>query len=478
MSHTLHIAIGAGVLLVALVGRAASVNRYVRRRLSLSAFLALVYIAGNAVLPFVALNADAEAKIRSWELLILILSVLNALVILAINPLRQDRMPDHFPGIMQDTILVALFVLVATFVFEEKVATASAVGAVVIGFALQDTLGNAFAGLAIQMEKPFRVGHWIHVGEFEGRVAEITWRATKLRTKTGNFVVVPNNIISKEAITNFSEPAAPTRLHVEVGASYLTPPGEVKAALQEAVANCRRVLRSPAADVVLVNFDSSAIAYRVRFWIDDFEVDDRARDEVRTAIYYAFHRHNIEIPWPIQVQYERDEAALEPAEPVVERARILGRVGIFAALGDTERERLAASARERLYGDGDAIVRQGHEGSSLFVLLSGRAVVSVEPGGEVARLGPGDYFGEMSLLTGDPRTATVSARGDCRVFEIDAEMFREIASASPTVLEKVGAAAVARRTELRAVRDSAAAAVVPESSGSLLLRMKRFLRLS
>ncbi len=479
MSHTLHLAIGAAVLLVSLIGRAASVNRYVRRRLGLSAFLAFVYVAGNVALPFVALGPEGDAKARSWELLLIVLAALNALVILAINPLREDRMPDRFPGIMQDAILVGLFMVVATFVFEEKVATASAVGAVVIGFALQDTLGNAFAGLAIQMEKPFRVGHWIAVGSFEGRVAEITWRATKLRTKTGNFVVVPNNIISKEAITNYSEPAAPTRLQVEVGASYLTAPGEVKAALEEAVANCRRVLKTPPPDVLLVDFASSAITYRVRFWIDDFERDERARDEVRTAIYYSLHRHGIEIPWPIQVEYSREEATGEPAaEQMVARARILGRVGIFSSLADTERERLAASARERLYGDGDAIVRQGQEGASLFVMSSGRAIVTVEPGGEVATLGEGDYFGEMSLLTGEPRSATVSARGDCRVFEIDAEMFREIAASNPAVLEKVGAAAIARRRELHAVRDSAAAATVPESTSTLLLRMKRFLRLS
>ncbi|MBI2222409.1 MAG: mechanosensitive ion channel [Acidobacteria bacterium] len=478
MTHSLHLALGAAVLVVSLAGRAASANSYVRRRLSLSAFLALVYVAGNAVLWLVALAPEADARIRSWEQLALTLAALNALVVIAINPLRENRMPDRFPGIMQDTILVGLFMLIATFVFREKIATASAVGAVVIGFALQDTLGNAFAGLAIQMEKPFRVGHWITVGGFEGRVAEITWRATKLRTKTGNFVIVPNNIISKEAITNYSEPASPTRLQVEVGASYLAPPAEVKAALQEALANCRRVLKAPAPDVVLVDFASSAVTYRVRFWVDDFEKDEVTRDEVRTAIYYALHRHGIEIPWPIQVEYSRQEPPADPPERLVERARILGTAGIFASLSPREHERLAAASRERLFGHGDAIVRQGDAGSSLFVVSSGKAVVTVEPGGEVATLGPGDYFGEMSLLTGEPRTATVSARGDCRVFEIDAEMFRQVASADPAVLERVGRAAMERRTELHTVRDSAAAASAPQVEATFLLRMKRFLRLS
>jgi len=75
----------------------------------------------------------------------------------------------------------------------------------------------AFAGLAIQSGKPFTVGHWITVGDHEGRVAEVTWRATKLRTKAGNFVIVPNSEVGKAPITNYSEPAAPTRLSIEVG---------------------------------------------------------------------------------------------------------------------------------------------------------------------------------------------------------------------------------------------------------------------
>ena len=108
---------------------------------------------------------------------------------------------------MQDAIIIGAFLVVATALMKEKFLTTSAVGAVVIGFALQDTLGNMFAGLALQVEKPFYVGHWIKVGDYEGLVTGITWRATQLRTKGGNAVVVPNNIISKEAIVNYSQPA-------------------------------------------------------------------------------------------------------------------------------------------------------------------------------------------------------------------------------------------------------------------------------
>ena len=141
--------------------------------------------------------------------------------------------------------MIGVFAVVGTLVLGERIWTVSAVSGVVVGLALQDTLGNMFAGLAIQVEKPFRVGHWVKVGQFEGQVREITWRATKLRTKTGNVTVVPNNIVSREAITNYSEPAAPTRIEVEVGVTYETPPTEMKQAVAEALASVPRVLREP-----------------------------------------------------------------------------------------------------------------------------------------------------------------------------------------------------------------------------------------
>src|SRR6476620_7453979 len=251
--------------------RALTVNRLVKRKLRLSLVL-LVAALGVGLFRLLDpyLSADVVAELRAIQNLALAAALINLSVLVAINPLRQDRVPDRFPAILQDFIVIGLVLIASTF-FSDRLLTTSAVSAVVLGFALQDTLGNAFAGLAIQSEKPFHVGHWVRVGEFEGRVEEVTWRATKLRTKSGNFVVLPNNLVSKEAITNYSEPAAPTRLEVEVGASYLASPNAVKAAIAEALANAPRVLKAPAADVLLVGFADSAVTYRARFWVDDYE---------------------------------------------------------------------------------------------------------------------------------------------------------------------------------------------------------------
>jgi small-conductance mechanosensitive channel/CRP-like cAMP-binding protein len=433
----------------------------------------------NAALAFASISPGVREQLASIEQLIILFAAINVLIRVAVNPLRVDRIPDRFPTIVQDFLLVGLFLLVATLAFPEKLFAASAVGAVVVGFALQDTLGNAFAGLAIQIEKPFHVGHWVAIGGHEGRVAEITWRATKLRTRTGNLIIVPNNVVSKEAIVNYSEPAAPTMLMVDVGASYSSSPAEVKAAVREALGNAPRVLTAPAPEVLVQDFADSAVTYRVRFWVQDYENDDVAPDGLRSAIYYAFRRRGIEIPFPIQVQYDRQEPSTDSAASADERSALLGRLDLFAGLSQPDLSKLASVARDQLFGDGERIVREGEPGRSLFVIASGQVVVLSGPTQhEVATIDAGNYFGEMSLLTGEPRSATVAARGDCRVFEIDADTFRGMAEANPMVLEQVGLAAVARREGLASARAVAAAQVATtDTARSFIARMKRFLRL-
>jgi len=473
-----HLIMGVAALAATLLITGVTVNTLVRRKLRLSFFLFGAYVLFNLVVWQRPDLPGAEGDLAALERLVFAAAAINLLVYLFINPLRDNRVPDAFPSILQDAIVIGILVVVATFVFQDKLLTTSAVGAVVVGFALQDTLGNAFAGLGIQSEKPFRVGHWIRVGDFEGRVTEVTWRATKMRTKTGNHVVVPNNIIAKEAITNYSEPAVPTRVEIEVGASYLSTPADVKAGILEAMQQVGRVLASPPPDALLHAFDGSAITYRARFWIADYEIDDEVKDEVRTAIYYAFGRRGIEIPWPIEVGYERDWPEPDAATKQARREQVLSTVDLFARLSDEQRREVAASSAIHVYGDGEAIVRQGAAGQSMFIVVSGAAVVVIEPERrEVAVIPSGGYFGEMSLLTGDPRSATVLARGDTSVLELDVEVFRKLGAADPAAVEQIGVAAITRRAELNQIRDATQSAVVADVPSTFIGRMKRFLGL-
>jgi small-conductance mechanosensitive channel len=485
-----HLLLGVAALAATLIVWTLTVNRLVKRKLKLSIFLLGIYVvfhivllvrpelAGAGPLLSTPTPADLNSPLRPFERLALSAAIINLLVLGLINPLRQDRVREGFPAIVQDAIVIAILVVVGTFVFREELLTTSAVGAVVVGFALQDTLGNAFAGLAIQSERPFNVGHWIKVGEFEGRVAEVTWRATKLSTKSGNFIVVPNNIIAKEAITNYSEPAVPTRLEVEIGVSYSASPEAVKAALREAMSQVRRVLARPVPDVLLIDFGDSSMKYRARFWIADFEFDDEARDAVRIAAHYALARRGIEIPYPTTVEFAREWVPPDLDAARRQREQILAQVNLFTSLTEQQRADIAAETALRAYGDDESIVRQGEPGESMFVVSSGKVAVVLEPDRrEVATIEAGGFFGEMSLLTGEPRSATVVARGETILLEVHADVFRRFGAQSPQAVEQVGMAALTRRAELDSLRAVSTGAVVPDGSVSFLGRMKRFLRI-
>jgi small-conductance mechanosensitive channel/CRP-like cAMP-binding protein len=477
-SSSVHLALGFALLLAAGAIRAFTPNRLVRRKLRLSIYIAIAAVLGAAAEAFGRLDPALAGRLQTLLGLLFALGIIAFLVVVTINPLRVDRIPARFPNILQDALIVGLFLIVATALMEEKFFTTSAVGAVVIGFALQDTLGNAFAGLAIQTEKPFHVGQWIRVGDHEGCVEEITWRATRLRTKANAFVIVPNSLMSREAIVNYSEPVIPTRIFVEVGATYLAPPNEVKAAIHEAIANAPLALKDPAPDVLLVDFGNSAITYRARFWVEDFARDIVAQDQVRTNIYYTFRRRGIEIPWPIQVEYSRVEPPARGADLTERFARCIADVDIFSSLGVEERRELAEASSERLYAAGESVVRQGDPGASMFVVTSGRVRVTLLPDGrELARLEPGTFFGEMSLLTGEPRSANVAADGDCVLMEITTDAFRRFVIDKPDVLERIGQAVASRRAELERSRAIGETTMTREPATTFLARVRLFLRL-
>ena len=316
------------------------------------------------------------------------------------------------------------------------------------------------------------------IGGEDGIVSEITWRATKMRTKAGNFVVVPNSTLAKDTIVNYCQPTRSLRLQVEVGASYEVPPNVVKAVIREALQNAPELLNERAPEVLLVDFGNSSMVYRVRFWVSDFEADERAKDLVRSLIYYAFKRNNITIPYPIQVEMSPEEGGIAPVRRVVS-ADALAPVALFASLKAEERAALLAVARPVQYAAREAIVRQGQAARSLFIILHGEASVTLAgTDGEVARLRSGDVFGEMSLLTGEPRTATVTAVTDCDLLEIDAEGFRTVVMTNPSVLEHVTNVTSLRREELDRHRETRATAVSPaDAKQTLLKRVRQFLRL-
>ena len=469
-------------LLVVSVGLMRAVrNRVIRRRLLFSALLLVLSVALHVVIVERPDSEFLQTNGARIELLGMAFAFVNAFITLLFNPWLKDHVSDRAPAIVQDTMVVVLAVVSAFVVFEVtafNLLASSAIVAAIIGFALQETLGNAFAGIAIQIEKPFRVGHWIAVAGHEGVVSEVTWRATKIRTKAGNLVVVPNSTIAKESINNYSEPAAPTQLGIAVGCDYGAPPNTVRAALLDATRQVREVLKVPPADVFLTEFAGSSISYEVRFWVDDYSrcgLRPRRRAD-RRVLRAAAPGHRDSVPDPGRVS--REETPADSPERRERFRQIIAGVPVLSKLSDEAHQALAIAAREQLFADGEVIVAEGAPGQSLFVVCRGRVAVTLgTERREVAVTEAGGYFGEMSLMTGEPRTATVIARGDCTVLEIGADAFRSFVQARPEVIDQLASAATARRRELdqsRAAAPSAAAV----TSISLAERMRRFFGLT
>ena len=270
-----HVITSAALFAVALLVRGFTTNRAVKSRIRLTLGLSLAILALGAVLD-VGSDLARRRKQPAIDRAAAVRARRHSHRRSGCRQSSSDRtsVRSISDDPVQDAIVIGLFLIVATFVLDEKFLTTSAVGAVVIGFALQDTLGNMFSGLAIQVEKPFHVGNWVSSSGFEGEVVEITWRATKIRTRQGNLVIVPNSEVAKQAITNFSERRRRRRISFEIGASYHNPPNDVKATIREVLRQHPQVLPVPAPQVLLMDFASSAITYRAQFWIADPPKDD------------------------------------------------------------------------------------------------------------------------------------------------------------------------------------------------------------
>jgi CRP-like cAMP-binding protein len=336
-------------------------------------------------------------------------------------------------------LITAAIVLTRSEVDVTKVFTASVLTTAVIGLALQETLGNIMAGLALQLERDFEVGDWVRVDErVTGRIREVRWRATTVVTKNGDLVLIPNGVIARSLITNFSRPTTAHRQWVQVRVHFRHPPGRVRDVVVEAVRSQSFVRAEPAPDCVLLDFKDDACTYAIRYWLDDFQRDDSMDSAVRSAVWYALHRAGMEIPFPSMninvTEMNEDREQRKHDEEYARRVDALSRVDVFRALDAEKIDRLARRMRMIIYGPGEVVLRQGDPGDSLYVVRSGSVAVRLGGHGaerEVATLSTGQFFGEMSLMTGESRSATVVAKSDCECYIVDKEAFQEILEERP-----------------------------------------------
>jgi CRP-like cAMP-binding protein len=368
-----------------------------------------------------------------------------------------------------------------------SIITTSAVLTAVIGLALQDTLGNLMSGIAMQIESSINIGDWIRIDDKQnGRVQEIRWRSTVVRTKDDDLVIIPNGALSKGIITNFNKDGLQNRRFIFFNVHLRHPPNQVQQIVNDAVVGTPNVSTAIPPFCITWRYHESWLEYAVLYRLIDYLPDFRTDNEVRKRIWYALHRNHIEIPYPGYNLFLTElNAAREQKKGEAEthrRLEAIDRVTFFAPLGADERAHLAASLRHEIYGVGEVIIRAGERGESMYVVRSGSVAVRIGVNGlekEVATIGVGEFFGEMSLMTGEPRRATIVARVDVDCYVLDRSAFQEIIEKNASLVPEIGKLFAERELNLKAQREGLMleASRANAEHQALLGRIKAFFRL-
>jgi small-conductance mechanosensitive channel/CRP-like cAMP-binding protein len=403
---------------------------------------------------------------------------------------RHTPIPHFLREVVGGIIFLIVLLLILSYGYHAEaqlkgLLAGSGVVAIILGFAGQNLFAGIIGGVSIQINRPYKVGDWLQVGERFAEVMEINWRSTRLRTNDAIYLDIPNNEMVSHTIVNLHYPTEVHAMRIRVGIEYKNPPNRVKDALFRAASTAEGVLPEPKVKVFLVDFADSAVIYEIKFYMGNHARINEINDAVRTNVWYELKRQGITIPFPIRTLHLERKAAASMQEEYQEARAILRSEALFECLSDEQIESLVQQSQVSHFGRGERVIREGAEGDSMFVLLRGTAEVSISKNGtsiSVATLKAPDCFGEMSLLTGEHRTATVRAQTDCQVMEIGKPVMAELLRASPDCLERLSELLANRKMETEgllkeAVSHSQSARKEREYRATFLRRLQTFFEL-
>ncbi|HET6337421.1 MAG TPA: mechanosensitive ion channel family protein [Polyangiales bacterium] len=407
------------------------------------------------------------------------------------------RLRLALPRIVQDVLIAAIGIF-AVFGTASRagvdltgiVATGAVVTAV-IGLALQDTLGNVVGGLALQLDNTVRVGDWIRVADVTGRVVEIRWRSTSIETSSWETVILPNSLLTRSQVVVLGRRTGESprvRRSVAFAVDFRTPPTQVIDVVLRALAlhPIDNVATNPPVECILSNLDASTASYAVRFWILDAGRDSSTDSVMRTRVYFALNRAGIPLAIPAHAVFlTEDSKERRRDKEDAERARrvtALSEIGLLRDLSQQEHAELTDWLQRAPFAKGEVLTREGADAHHLYLITKGRVSVRTKHGTqdkEVAQLGPGECFGEMSLLTGEPRSATIVALTEVECYRLHADAFRRLLERRGDLAAQMAATLAERRVALLSSREQLAdhKTLVANAEQDLLDKIRSFFRL-
>ncbi len=463
--------IAAGIVLLLLVIR--RLLHYSPRLRALS----LIYLTATALLG-AALLLNGEGLLpEGWprDLLITTLMVvwgyiafdlLEDLLIERALMRRGVPVPRLARDILRGLALIALTIVSVNQIFGvplNSLVISSTVVSAVIGLSLQDLLKNVVAGIALQVERPFAPGDWLLFGDQTAKVLEMSWRATRMVTVDNTHIIVPNANLAQAQLANYTLNSPIQALHVQITLDPDHPPNEVKQVLAAAARAAEGVLSEPAPGIRLIAYGEYSVTYDIKFWMRGFDRYVETRDAVMTSVWYYVRRAEFRLPTPPRELYmhpdDPRQRADDEARELERASSALAAVDLFSLLGPEELTTLAKHAKRQVYARGEVLVRQGDMDDTLYVVRHGRVrVEAADDAGSAAvvvnELGAGDFFGELALLTGLPRRATVIAVEDTETLLVRRYAIGPLIERNPALAE--GLSAVLERRVIQ--RQSALAA--------------------
>jgi small-conductance mechanosensitive channel/CRP-like cAMP-binding protein len=391
-----------------------------------------------------------------------VVGFLRAFVIVEHRPREGKLLQDLMAGLIY---LAAIFAIIA-YVFDLKIQgllATSGVAAIILGLALQSTLSDVFSGVVLSFSRPYRPGDWISIdGGTDGRVIEMNWRATHVLTARRDLAIVPNSTIAKSKIVNVSSPSGLHGITITVQVDAKAPPASASQILEHAILNCRLIVATPAPSVTIKAINASFTEFEITFFVEDLASSTRAQNQLFDMIF----RHLAAAGIDLAADQNQPGAAGNQAPRSTGSERLVELVAIFASLSSDQRKTIAAKLKPRSYDEGEILVEPGTVLHSLFIVCSGvLSFTREESEGEIEllRIGPGDHFGEIGMLTGAPATARIKAMIPSTVYELAKDDLTPIVEAQPEVSQGLCRALAQRQAAGQLVASTELAEEVPKN---------------
>ena len=392
-----------------------------------------------------------------------LVSCLRAFVIVEHRPREGKLLQDLLASLIY---LAAVFAIIA-YVFDlpiQGLLATSGVVAIMLGLALQNTLGDVFAGLVLSFSRPYRPGDWISLdGGLEGRVLELNWRATHVLTGRRDLAIVPNSTIAKAKIVNVSSPSGLHGVTIAVQLDATTAPAAGTEMLAHAILNCQLIMATPAPTITVKAINATYTDFEITFFVDELAAVPRAQNQVFDLIF----RHLAVAGMALApAQNHPPGAGADQAAQRVKTGpeRVLELVAIFASLTHEERKAIAAKLTPVSYDQGETLVEPGAVLHTLCIVGTGVLSFTREASDgeiELLRLGPGDHFGELGMLTGAPAPAKIHALLPTTIYELAKDDLAPILEARPAVAHELGQALARRQRAGQLVAATELAESVP-----------------